>query len=103
MLKHVVAPDINHKRDMRLDPRDVGEVLIRADAEVSAARDVHLFQLVEDVLIGEFVRDQIIRTEVTTRFREARIELPEINVRARLVFDGLLRPLKLLRAGVARE
>ncbi len=73
VLEHVVAPNINHKGDVRLDPGEVGEILIRANAQISAARDVHLLQLVKDVLIGEFVRDQIVRTEVTARFGEARV------------------------------
>src|SRR5215471_18254891 len=50
--------------------RDICEVLLRTDSDVRAARRAKLTKLRNDVKIGCFVRNQILRPEVSAFLRE---------------------------------
>jgi len=75
--QHVLPTDIDDERDARLDRGDVGEVLIRSDAEVGARRHQGLLQHRDDVLELHLVRDEIVGTEETVRFGELGDQRPE--------------------------
>ena len=58
--------------DVGPDGGDVGEVLIRPDADVGAAADAALLQIGNDIQIRTFVRDQVVGVEVSRRLGERR-------------------------------
>src|SRR5215467_10548365 len=76
MLHDILPADIEDDGHLRLQCDDVRKVLIRSDPEINAAR-LRLLQVLQDVLKRGFIRYEVVRTEVTTAFRELRDEVPE--------------------------
>ena len=70
MQQQVVAPDVDDEGDRRPDLRDVGEVLIRADADIRAAGDARRLQRRDHVEVRALVRDQVVGVEIAALFRE---------------------------------
>ncbi len=81
VLHHVLAADVDDERHARLERGDVGEVLVRSDAEVDAVWRHAFSELGDHFLKSGFVRDEIVRTEEAVRLREVDDHLPERAVR----------------------
>jgi len=62
--QQVVAADINNDSDVGTNRGNVGEVLVRPDADVGATGDTGTFERREHVQVGAFVRDQVVGVEV---------------------------------------
>ena len=60
---------------------DVGEVLVRSDAQIHATWFDSLLQLRNDVLEGCLVGNKVVRTEVPARFGKVIDQAPVLGVR----------------------
>ena len=80
MLDHVLAPDVYDERDARTQRCDVGEILVRPDAEVDAALLHDLQEVGDDRLIPDFVRQQVVGLKEAVLLREFLAEVPEFLV-----------------------
>ncbi len=70
MLNHRLAANVHDEGDARANLGDISEVLLRPDADISAARRAELLQLVHDMQIRSFVGSEIVRAEETAIFRQ---------------------------------
>src|SRR5436190_19093645 len=77
MLDHVLPADVDDERNLRLKCDNVREILLGAHAKICAAGLAAVRQLPEDVLSGEFVGDEVVRREASSRFGQLRDQLPE--------------------------
>ena len=64
VLQHCVVPNIDHDRQLWPDLRNVSVVLIGTNTKIDSTVQIHLLHPVENVLIRELIRDQVVRTKV---------------------------------------
>src|SRR5260370_41235374 len=76
MLNHVLPPDVENKCHLRLNRRDVSEVLLGAHTKINAARFPTFLQPRNDVLELRFIR-HVLEPERTAVFRKVRSHFPE--------------------------
>jgi hypothetical protein len=100
VLEQVVAPDVRDEDYGGPNLRDVRKALIRPDADVSPAGDLHLAHLPHHVQIGSLIRDQVVRIEIAVRFGEFLDHLREL-----LFGERALERLggRALRTGIVRR
>jgi len=72
MLDHRLAADVHDESDARPDFRDVGEVLLRPDADVGASFRAQLPHFIHDRQIGIFVGCEVVREEISSLFGKNR-------------------------------
>src|SRR5215471_9099661 len=72
---HVVTPDVEYERNLRLQSRNVGEVLLRTDSEIDTTWPSILFQARYDVLKLLFIR-HVFEAKLAAIFREIRNQFP---------------------------
>ena len=70
MLEEIVAPNVEHERDLGLHRGDVGKILIGPDADVGAAVDVEAAHRIHHVQVRRFVRHDVFRLEESARLGE---------------------------------
>src|SRR6516164_8642025 len=89
MLHCILPPDVENDRYLRLQSNDVGEVLIRSDAQINACRP-GLLQVLDHVLKRRFIRHEVIGPEIAAYLGEFREHIPEGFV-AELCGKGIAR------------
>ena len=67
VLEEVVPTDVDDEGKVRLELRNVGEVLIRSNAHVYATTHAPLSHCSHHVEVGCFIRDQVVGIEVSAR------------------------------------
>ncbi len=63
MQEEIVPPDVHDERDLRANLGNVGEALLRSDADVRAARDPAGPEGAHGVKVRGLVRDQVVARE----------------------------------------
>src|SRR5262245_59535421 len=91
MLDHVLPPDIEDERDLRLKRRDVGEVLLGTNSKVDAAWLSVIGEIRQHILNSHLVRNEIIGNERAAGFGEFGDEFPERLI-AELAWNLFGRP-----------
>src|SRR5262245_27277111 len=92
MLHHGLTTDIDNERHGGPDRRDIGKVLLRADAKVHAASDAGCLELSEDSPNLVFVRREVVDdAEVASRLGNIGYKLPEVRVAEPFGERGCLR------------
>ncbi len=77
MLDHVLPANVDDERELGTERNDVGKVLFRPDTDVHSPRWQQCRQLRNHGLERAFVRQEVVRPEVATGFRELVDQLPE--------------------------
>src|SRR5262249_16051137 len=87
-LEHILPPDIGDEGHLRFHCDDVGEVLLRPDAHIYAARFRQFLQRGNDILKTELIGEEVLESEVAALFGKVRDDFPKGLV-AELVRKGL--------------
>ncbi|OFV91569.1 MAG: hypothetical protein A3H95_01070 [Acidobacteria bacterium RIFCSPLOWO2_02_FULL_64_15] len=72
MQQQIVAADVDDEGNGGAHLRDVGEILVRPDADVRAACHAAVPQGGDDVQVGLFIRDKIVGVEIAAALGELR-------------------------------
>ena len=80
VLQHVLPPDVGDECDLWLKRQNICEILIGADTEVDTAGLELLGQSRNHVLERFFIRNEIIRPEISAGLREFGNQPPELDV-----------------------
>jgi hypothetical protein len=80
VLEEVLPSDVHDERQLGTNGGDVGEILVRADADVDPALYLEIRKLVEDVLVRGLVRDVVVAPEVAALFGNLMDEARELHV-----------------------
>ena len=77
MLKHRIAPDVDHDGQLGMRFRDVRKPLVGAYAQENAATHAQCTQIVECVQIRCLIGDQIVRIEIAALLGQPVVQLGE--------------------------
>src|SRR5205814_509772 len=69
--------NVEDEGNLRLESRDVREILLRSHTQVHAAWLVNSFQFGNDVLKSQFIREEIFEPKVAVLFRKSGNRFPE--------------------------
>ena len=70
MLEQVLATDVDDECDIRSRGGNVGEVLLRSDADIDAAASAPFDDRGDDVQVGRFIGNEVVPGKMTGRFGE---------------------------------
>ena len=83
MFEHVLPPDICNHRKHRARMNDIRKILIGPDTKINASRLHALLELIDDMKIGSFIRNEIVGVKIAFAFR------PLVEVSAELLDTDL--------------
>ena len=80
MLEHVLAANVYDERELGLERRNIGEILVRSNADINAVFSAAFVECVEHVEVGGFIGDVVVTPEIAALFGKSCDEIPKLAI-----------------------